>query len=150
MHARIRMQTDAVGCAGRRGFTLMEIMLVVIIIAILASVVVANLGGMSTEAKISRAKADLASLRMQLGLFEQRYGHYPTADEGGLMALLERPSTIPEDKWKRFGDSEPIDPWSNAYVYLVGNSRIDKTRDFNLYSCGPDGADDRITGDDIK
>lgn len=135
---------------GLRGFTLMEIMLVVIIIGILASLVVANLGGMSTEARIARAQADIAQIRMQLGLFEQRCGHYPTDEEGGLMALLERPSTIPVEEWRRFGENEPIDPWGNPYVYLVGSARIDKIRDFNLYSMGQNQEDDGMEEDDIK
>lgn len=135
--------------ADRRGFTLMEIMLVVVIIGILASLVVANFGGMSTEAKISRAQADVAQLRVQLGLFEQRYGHYPSAEENGLMALLERPTDIPENEWRRFGESEPIDPWNNPYVYRVGSTRIDKNRDYNLYGMGPNAQDDNMTGDDI-
>lgn len=135
--------------ASRQGFTLMEIMLVVIIIGILASIVIANFGGMSQDARIARAQADIAQLKMELGLFEQRYGHYPTEEENGLMALLERPSTIPEAEWRRFGESEPIDPWGNPYVYLVGGRRLYKSREYNLYSMGPNGKDDQMKGDDI-
>lgn len=132
-----------------RGFTLMEIMLVVIIIGILASMVIANFGGMSTEAKISRSQADIAQLRMQLGLFEQRYGRYPTDEDGGLIALLEKPNSIPETEWRRFGENEPIDPWGNPYVYLVGSRRVDKEREYNLYSMGPNGEDNGMKDDDI-
>lgn len=142
-HARL----NGPRCA--RGFTLIEIMLVVIIIGILAAMVVGNLGGMSTQAKITRAQADIGQLRMQLGLFEQRYGHYPTEEEGGLMALLEKPVTIEDKDWKRFGNTEPVDPWGNPYVYLVEDSRISLTRDFNLYSMGPNGEDDAMEEDDI-
>ncbi|MEN6626636.1 MAG: type II secretion system major pseudopilin GspG [Candidatus Sumerlaeia bacterium] len=134
----------------KRGFTLIEIMLVVIIIGILASMVIANFGGMSTEARTTRAQADIGQLRMQLGLFEQRYGHYPTEEEGGLMALLERPSTISEADWRRFGENEPIDPWGSTYVYLVGNRRIDTERDYNLYSMGANRQDDGMKQDDIR
>jgi general secretion pathway protein G len=134
-----------------RGFTLMEIMLVVLIIGILATIVVGNMGGMSTEARITRALADISQIKLQLALFEQRYSHYPTEEEGGLMALIERPSTISEEEWKgRFLDTDPIDPWGNPYVYLVGSRRIDKTRAFNLYSMGPGKIDDGMTGDDVK
>lgn len=133
-----------------RGFTLLEIMLVVIIISVLASLVIVNFGGMSTDAKIARTQADLSQIRMQLGLFEQRYSHYPMEEEGGLKALLERPSTIAEAEWRRFGENEAIDPWGNAYVYLVGSRRADATRDYNLYSPGPNGIDDGMQGDDIS
>lgn len=132
-----------------KGFTLMEIMLVVIIIGIVASVVVANLGGMSTEARITRSKADISQIKMQLGLFEQRFGHYPTEEDGGLIALLERPDTIPEEDWRRFGENDPIDPWGNTYIYLTESSRIDKDRYFNLYSMGPNEEDDGMSEDDI-
>jgi general secretion pathway protein G len=134
----------------QRGFTLMEIMLVVIIIGILATMVVANLGGMSTEARITRTKADIATIRMGLGLFEQKYGHYPTDAEGGLQALIEKPTTIKDENWKRLIDTELIDPWGNPYVYRVGNSKTDATRDFNLYSFGPNGTDETMEGDDVK
>ncbi len=133
----------------RRAFTLMEIMLVVIIIGILATMVITNFGGMSTDARISRAQADIAQLRTQIALFEQRYGRYPTDEDGGLMALLERPSTIPREDWRRIGETDPIDPWGNAYIYLSAGSRVDQTRDFNLYSPGPNGTDEAMQGDDI-
>jgi general secretion pathway protein G len=133
-----------------RGFTLMEIILVVVIIGILASFVVTNYVGMTTQAKVTRAQTDVATLKQQIGLFEVQYGHLPTEEEGGLMALLERPSTIPEDKWRRIGDSDPIDPWSNPYIYLVGSARIDKNRDYNIYSMGDNQIDDGMEEDDIK
>ncbi len=134
----------------RSGFTLMEIMLVVIIIGILATMVIANFGGLSTEARMTRAQADISQLRLQLGLFEQQYGHYPTEEEGGLLALVQRPSAIPEDKWRRFGETEAIDPWGNPYIYLVGGRRIDATRDYNLYSMGENEMDDGMAGDDVR
>ncbi|MBE7558154.1 prepilin-type N-terminal cleavage/methylation domain-containing protein [bacterium] len=69
------------------GFTLMEIMLVVIIIGILATLVVANLGGMTTTARITKAQADIAQFRTQLGLFEQLYGRYPTEQGVSLICV---------------------------------------------------------------
>jgi general secretion pathway protein G len=134
----------------RSGFTLIEIMLVVIIIGILAALVVGNIGGLSTEAKITRAQADISQIRMQIGMFEQRYGHYPKAEEGGLTALLERPSTIPEKDWRVFLEKDPLDPWGNPYIYLADDTRIEKSKPFNIYSMGPNQADDAMTGDDIK
>ena len=136
--------------AARRGFTLVEIMLVVVIIGILASMVVVNLGGMAGDARESRVQADIAKIRMAVGLFEQKYGHYPTEEEGGLKALYERPSTIPEEKWRRFGETKAVDPWGNPYVYLVDSRRIDRDRDYNLFSMGPNGMDDRMQEDDLK
>lgn len=149
MESRTHIPIRTVRGWGNRGFTLMEIMLVVIIIGILAALVATNFTGMSEDARVARAKSDIQQLRMQLGLFEQRYGHYPNMAENGLRALLERPSTIPEKDWRRFGDSEPTDPWGNMYIYLVGSSRVDPDRDYNLYSMGPNGQDDGMKEDDI-
>mgnify|MGYP003566017335 CR=1 FL=1 len=132
----------------QHGFTLMEIMLVVIIIGILAAAVIVNLEGMSTEARITQAQADIAAIKTQLGLFEMKFGHYPTDEEGGLLALVERPDSIPEEKWRKFNakDEVPIDPWDQPYIYRIDS----ETRKYVLYSMGPNSEDESGEGDDVK
>jgi len=132
-----------------RAFTLMEIMLVVIVVGILATMVASNFSGMSTDARISRAQADVAQIRTQLGLFESRYGRYPSQEDGGLLALIERPSSIDQEDWRRLSQNPAIDPWGNPYVYLSGVQRVDDSLEYNLYSIGANKADDRMSGDDI-
>lgn len=127
----------------KSGFTLIELMLVVIIIGVLVSMVVPRLVGRSEEARISAAKADiLANIAVALDLFELDNGHYPTTEEG-LSALREGPGSA--TNWKGpYLKRRSVDPWGNPYVY---RSPGDHSPDYDLYSYGPDGAEGG--GDDI-
>jgi general secretion pathway protein G len=133
----------------KKGFTLVEIMLVVIIIGVLAAIVIPRFAGIGEEARQKRVDADVQAIKTALGMFELRYGHYPTEEEGGLKALVMRPPTITEDKWKKCMDKIPKDPWGEEYIYLMGDNRIDKDLDFNIYSKGPNRLDDRWEADDL-
>ena len=125
------------------GFTLIELMLVVIIIGVLVSMVVPRLVGRSEEARISAAKADInANISVALDLFELDHGRYPTTGEG-LSALRVKPASSTD--WKGpYLKRTPQDPWGNPYVY---RSPGDHNLDYDLYSYGPDGAEGG--GDDI-
>jgi len=129
----------------RRGFTLIEIMLVVIIIAALSAMVVPRLVGRSEQAKISIAKADVEShIPTALKLYELDTGSFPTTNQG-LDSLRAKPTTSPiPNSWNGpYLDKEPVDPWGNVYVY----SSPGKHRpDFDLSS---KGKDDTSQEDDI-
>lgn len=123
--------------AGRqRGFTLIEIMVVVVILGILAAFVVPNLMDKPEQAKMTKAKADIASIEAALDLYRLDMGRYPSTD-GGLEALTEKPSDAPS--WKEGGYLKklPNDPWGQPYNYL--NPGIHGTVD--IFSYGADGAD---------
>ena len=109
------------------GFTLIEIMLVVIIIGILASMVVPSFRGRARDARINAAKGDIASLGVALDLFELDKGRYPNS-LGELLTsdrkYLKRPDI-------------PLDPWRNPYQYRCPGQH-DKDG-YDLISCGPDG-----------
>lgn len=119
----------------KKGFTLIELMLVVIIIGVLVSMVVPRLAGRSEEARIAAAKADInANISVALDLFELDNGKYPTTDEG-LPALRAKPGSA--SNWKGpYLKKEPVDPWGKKYIY---RSPGEHNPDYDLYSYGPDG-----------
>ena len=127
----------------RRGFTLLELLLVLVILAVLAALVVPKFAGRSQQARETAAKTDVSSLSTALGTFEIDNGRYPNSDEG-IAALSAAPSGL--DAWKGPYLQRPIanDPWGNPYVYKFPGSK--NPNGFDLYSFGPDG---REGNDDI-
>jgi len=127
---------------GRRAFTLIELLLVLVILAILAAVVVPKLTGRSEDAKKAAAKADIATIDGQLETFEIDAGRYPTNDEG-LGALVNAPGNV--KSWKGpYVKRLPNDPWGNPYQYRYPGQY--NKNGFDLFSMGPDqhegGGDD--------
>jgi general secretion pathway protein G len=117
-----------------RGFTLIELMLVMVILAILAAIVVPKFAGRSEQARVAAAKTDIASIETALNAFEIDNGRYPTSDEG-LRALIEQPEGL--KNWKGYLPRLPNDPWGNPYNYRFPGTH---TKDgFDLYSYGPEG-----------
>ncbi|MDP2912027.1 MAG: type II secretion system major pseudopilin GspG [Candidatus Omnitrophota bacterium] len=127
----------------KTGFTLIELMLVVIIIGVLVSMVAPRLAGRSEEARIAAGKADINSnISVALDLYELDNGKYPVAEEG-LQALLVKPDSAV--KWKGpYLKKEPLDPWGRIYIY---RSPGEHNNDYDLYSYGPDGIEGG--GDDV-
>jgi len=126
------------------GFTLVEMLLVVMIIATLAAMIVPRFAGRAKEAKIAAATADVrSSIAAALDLYEVDNGVYPTTEQG-LQALVGAPSTPPvPQKWrgpylKKKGGFN--DPWGNPYQYHCPG--IHNTEDYDLYSMGPGGTED--------
>ncbi|MEJ2472237.1 MAG: type II secretion system major pseudopilin GspG [Desulfuromonadales bacterium] len=121
-----------------RGFTLIEIMVVVVILGILAAVIVPNFLSRPDEAKVTKAKVDMKGIQEALGLFKLDNGFYPSTDQG-LKALVEKPQTgripskFPADGYLK---KEPVDPWGNAYVYLSPGLH---SQNYDLMSYGADG-----------
>lgn len=132
----------------RKGFTLIEVMIVVIILGLLASLVVPNIVGKSEDAKQKLVCVQMKSIAESLNLFRADNGMYPTTDEG-LAALMHNPSP---EKYKSYstsgylgGKSLPKDPWKNQFIYTNSGSS------FELTSKGADGADGGDDdGKDIK
>jgi len=122
-----------------KGFTLIEIMVVIIILGILAMYVAPKLMGRPEEAKQVRAKMDIAALETALKLYKLDNGIYPGTEQG-LLALVQKPEAgvIPK-KWRQGGYLEknkvPKDPWGNDYVYLSPGLK----GDFDIISYGADG-----------
>src|SRR5512133_1315261 len=95
---------------GRRGFSFLEIMMVVMIIGILVAVVGPKLLGKTEKARIQATKLQLKNVKTALNDFEMTVGSLPTTDQG-LDALVHRPSDLPEDQWEQKMDELPKDAW---------------------------------------
>jgi general secretion pathway protein G len=122
----------------RRGFTLLEVMVVVFILGLLATIVVPRLAGRTDEARRVKAIADMKSVAQALDLYRLDAGTYPTTQQG-LAALVERPTAPPAPaRWNPQGylDRVPVDPWGRPYVYF----RSDGDR-YELRCLGADGTE---------
>ena len=127
------------------GFTLLEIMLVVMIIALLAGAAIYMMKGNVDQAKIVRAEADIQNIMTQLMLYDTLTGSYPTTQQG-IQALVERPTGEPQPrKWRQLMPQVPLDPWNTPY--LIRNPATMSKDKVDLYSAGPDGQAN--TADDI-
>ena len=127
------------------GFTLVELMLVVIIIGTLVAMVMPRLSGRSEQAKVSAAKADIsANIATALKLYELDNGNFPSSADGGLTALFTKPASA--TNWNGpYLEKKPLDPWGREYQYR--NPGTHRTFDYDLYSLGPDGQESE---DDVK
>ena len=120
------------------GFTLLEVMVVVVILGILAALVVPKIISRPDEARAIAAKQDIASLMQALKLYRLDNQRYPSTEQG-LQALVARPASAPlAPNWKTGGYVErlPKDPWGNAYQYLNPGVR----GEIDVFSMAADGA----------
>ncbi len=131
-----------------KGFTLIEIMLVIIIIGILVAMVVPNFSGRGEQARRSAAQADIeANLSTGLDLYELDNGRYPTTEQG-IVSLLEKPTATPApNNWNGpylKKKKIPKDPWGREYVYVCPGAH--NTDSYDLSSTGADGVE---SADDV-
>jgi general secretion pathway protein G len=127
-----------------KGFTLIELMLVVIIIGALVAMVMPRLTGRGEQARMAAARADiLSNIATALKLYELDNGDFPSSEEG-LNALLNKPSST--ESWRGpYLEKKPIDPWGREYKYKYPGEH--RTADYDLYSLGKDGVE---SNDDVK
>ena len=124
---------------GRRpgaGFTLLELLVVVLIIGLLAGFVAPRYFGQVGKSEINVAKAQIDALEKALDQYRLDTGHYPTT-ELGLVALVQRPQNEPKWAGPYLRKDVPLDPWGKAYIYKMPG---EKGGDFDILSYGKDGA----------
>ncbi len=135
------------GRAAQRGFTLIEIMVVVIIIGLLAAVIVPQVINKVDEARISKAKADIQSLETALTMYRLDNSKYPTTDQG-LQALVVQPTDPSIRHWRIGGYLQRVskDPWGNDYQYVFPGTH---GKEYDLFTLGADGqpGGDGVNGD---
>ena len=130
--------TDKLRHPRRTGFTLIEVLVVIVILGILAAVVVPRIMDQPDQARVTKARQDVQSMVTALNIYRLDNFNYPSTDQG-LDALLKKPSGLPATpNWKSGGyiDRLPTDPWGTPYQYL--NPSLNGELD--VYSLGADGA----------
>ena len=120
----------------RRAFTLIELLVVILILSILAALIIPRLVGRTSDAKIAKAKSDIATVSSLLQQYRMDNDHYPTTEQG-LSALRVRPPDAPNWKGPYTTKDIPLDPWNNPYVYQAPGP---DGQDFLITSYGSDGA----------
>ncbi|MGF2734739.1 type II secretion system major pseudopilin GspG [Marinobacter sp. DUT-1] len=121
----------------QRGFTLIEIMVVMVILGLLVAIVAPNIMGRSDQAKVTIAETQLKNIQSALDLYRLDNSHYPSTQQG-LEALVSKPSGSPEPgNWNPDGylKSVPEDPWGNQFQYVSPGTE----GPYDLYSYGADG-----------
>ncbi len=133
-----------------RAFTLVEMLLVLVILAVLAAIVIPKFAGRSQQAKVTAAASQISSMELALDAFEVDNGYYPKGSTG-LSALIEQPSGATNWKGPYLKKGIPLDPWGNAYIYNYPGRN--NANGYDLSSVGPDGqsgGEDDITNWDGK
>jgi general secretion pathway protein G len=118
-----------------RGFTLIEVMIVIVILGVLAALIVPKVMSRPDEARIVAARQDITTIMQALKLYRLDNRKYPTTEQG-LMALVKKPEVDPlPPNWKSYVERLPLDPWGTPYQYLNPglNGEID------VFSFGGDG-----------
>jgi general secretion pathway protein G len=116
----------------RHGFTLLELLLVLVILGVLAALVVPRFVGRGEEAKVTAAQTEISRIGGMIDMFEIDEGRFPATDEGLEVLLVA-------DREYLKGDAVPTDPWGNPYLYRFPAERSGDG--YDLYSVGPDGRD---------
>jgi general secretion pathway protein G len=133
----------------RSGFTLVEMLLVLVILATLAAIVIPKMAGRSQQAKVTAAQSQINSFELALDAFEVDNGYYPKT--GALDELVDQPANTPHWQGPYLKKGIPLDPWGNPYTYEYPGKH--NVNGYDIMSMGPDGragTDDDIVNWDVK
>ncbi|MFZ9935944.1 MAG: type II secretion system major pseudopilin GspG [Luteolibacter sp.] len=130
----------------RAGFTLLEMVIVLGIIAMILGGAIFAMRGIGDAAKMRQVESDFKSFESALAMYKLNAGSFPTTQQG-LKALVEKPSSTPEPRrWVQVMSKLPEDPWGASYTYRFPGKK--RANDFEIISIGPDGMEN--TGDDLS
>ena len=119
----------------QRGFTLIEIMVVIVILGVLATLIVPRIMDKPDQARVTAARYDIGNILQALDQYRLDNNRYPTTEQG-LAALAQRPTVEPvPNNWKQYLNSPPRDPWGNPYQYMHPGIN----GDIDVFSFGADG-----------
>ncbi|WP_432799588.1 type II secretion system major pseudopilin GspG [Poriferisphaera sp. WC338] len=127
-----------------RGFSLIELLLVLVILAALTAIVAPKFTNRSKQARVTASQTDISNIELALDSYEIDTGELPTSSEG-LEVLVEEPSDVQNWQGPYIKRGVPKDPWGNEYVYVYPGR--ENENGYDLYSTGPDGKDG--TDDDV-
>ena len=122
-------------CLLRRGFTLIELMIVVVILGLLAATIMPKILTRPDKARVQKAKFDIRQITTALDLFRTDNGRFPTTSEG-LEALVSNPGSLPDYDLDAYLEKVPLDPWKNNFIYISPGLN---GRDYDIVSYGKDG-----------
>ncbi len=130
------------------GYTLLEIMAVVVIIGLIVTGAIVNINNRVKEARINTANSTIkATIRTALNLYEMDNGTFPTTEQG-IKALIEKPSSEPAPQnWKAYLENKtvPLDPWGREYIYVCPGSHNQDSYDLSSRGFNPSSSEDDIT-----
>ena len=142
----MKTHTNVIRSARSAGFTLLEMVIVLGIIAMILGGAIFAMKGIGNAAKLKQVDADFKSLESALAMYKLNAGMFPTTQQG-LKALVEKPTTSPQPRrYQSIMKSVPLDPWSAEYIYRFPGKK--RANDFEIISKGPDGQEN--TGDDLS